>query len=108
MSGGGAGQFVVNYLTGPAIWRMRKPAAVCVPFATVVPDVYRTLVTTTMVTGKGNKCGKARGGSDSIRCIIGTLSNIKMTSERSAGKAIESLGFHRGERKRIHFAAAFQ
>lgn len=24
------------------------------------PDVYRALVTTSMVTGKGNKCGKAR------------------------------------------------
>jgi len=24
------------------------------------PDVYRSLVTTTMITGKDNKCGKAR------------------------------------------------
>lgn len=31
-----------------------------VPLATISTDVYRAPVTTTMVTGKGNKCGKAR------------------------------------------------
>jgi len=93
---GGAGQFVVIKLFNRSR-DMETSDGLCT-LCRYSPDVYRVLVITTMITGKDNKCGKARVYERQNSLYNWHVVGHQDDKQTAIGKAIES--DFAGERER--------